>query len=287
MRALFRLFATLVLGLATVPGHAQTVFSASGPDPASIQPSVDSFRTSLGTLNPNVAGSFDSGRREINWDGVPDGFSAPNNLPPNFFNVNSPRGVVFSTPGTGFQVSSTAASGTPVEFGNIDPSYTQTFETFSAQRLFTALGSNIVDVNFFIPGSTTQAFTNGFGAVFTDVDVANATTLSFFGLGDAFLGTWAVPNVPVDESLSFLGVLFSDPVVTRVRITSGTAALAAGGSDATADRVAMDDFIFGEPRLAAAAVPEPETWAMLLVGFAALGLSSRRRRKYQPAGRVC
>src|SRR6266700_4015559 len=85
-------------------------FSASGANPAGIQATVDAFRTALGSLNPNVAGSFGTGRREINWDGVPDALSAPNNLPANFFNVNSPRGVVFATPGTGVQVSATAAS---------------------------------------------------------------------------------------------------------------------------------------------------------------------------------
>src|SRR4051794_23156717 len=79
---------------------ASIVTSATGANAAAIQTSVDAFRSSLGTLNPNVAGSFGSGRREINWDGVPDNFAAPNNLPANFFNVNSPRGVVFSTPGT-------------------------------------------------------------------------------------------------------------------------------------------------------------------------------------------
>jgi hypothetical protein len=46
-------------------------FQASGPNAAAITPSVDAFRTDLGTLNPNVAGSFGTGRREINWDGVP------------------------------------------------------------------------------------------------------------------------------------------------------------------------------------------------------------------------
>ena len=273
--------------MASVPVSAQVVSSATGPDPASIQTTVDAYRTSLGTLNPNVVGSFGSGRREINWDGVPDAFSAPNSLPANFFNVNSARGVVFSTPGTGFEVSATAASGTPVEFGNIDPSYTATFETFSPQRLFTAIGSNIVDVNFFIPGTTTPAFTNGFGAIFSDVDLANTTTLTFFGAGGTLLGTFAVPNVAgANETLSFLGVLFSNPIVSSVRITSGNAALGAGVTDqngASRDLVVMDDFIFGEPTLGA--VPEPGTWAMLLLGFAAIGLTFRRRRAVPQ--RVC
>ncbi|TMH07182.1 MAG: hypothetical protein E6H67_04310 [Betaproteobacteria bacterium] len=108
----------LVLAVLVMSGyplaHATVIFSASSTSPAGIQSTVDAFRTSLGTLNPNVIGSFGSGRREINWDGVPDALSAPNNLPANFFNVNSPRGVIFSTPGTGFQVSANAASGTAV-----------------------------------------------------------------------------------------------------------------------------------------------------------------------------
>ena len=53
-------------------------FSASGANPASILGTVDAFRATLGSLNPNVAGSFGTGRREINWDGVPDVFSSPN-----------------------------------------------------------------------------------------------------------------------------------------------------------------------------------------------------------------
>src|SRR2546422_1042946 len=112
---------TLVLNVTTTAA-APITFSASGSSPAGIQATVDAYRSDLGTLNPNVAGSFGSGRREINWDGVPDAFSAPNLFPPNFFNTNSPRGVVFTTGGTGFQVSATAASGTPVEFGSINVS---------------------------------------------------------------------------------------------------------------------------------------------------------------------
>src|SRR5947199_3075972 len=118
----FSLF--LLMAAMSWQASAVAVTVSSGANAAAIQGAVDSFRANLGTLNPNVAGSFGSGRREINWDGVPDALSAPNNLPANFFNVNSPRGVVLSTPGSGFQVSATAASGTPVNFGNIDASYT-------------------------------------------------------------------------------------------------------------------------------------------------------------------
>src|SRR5581483_9428443 len=111
---------------------------------AAIQATVDSFRTALGTLNPNQAGSFGSGRREINWDGVPSNFAAPNLFPANFFNVNSPRGVLLSTPGSGLQTSGAttdASAGQPAaaNFGNVNPSYTSTFQPFSPQRLFTAL----------------------------------------------------------------------------------------------------------------------------------------------------
>ena len=74
------------------------VFEASGATPADILTEVNAFRDFLGDNN-GVGGTFDTGRREINWDGVPDAFSAPNLLPANFFNSNSPRGVVFFTPG--------------------------------------------------------------------------------------------------------------------------------------------------------------------------------------------
>ena len=68
------------------------VFSGTGANVAAITPVRDAYRTALG--GGTVAGAnglFSDGtgaRREINWDGVPDAFAAPNNLPANFFNVN-------------------------------------------------------------------------------------------------------------------------------------------------------------------------------------------------------
>ena len=253
MRNRFVLGGLLVL-LASNAFGAGVTFSASGANPASIQTTVDAYRTALGTLNPNVAGSFASGRREINWDGVPDAASAPNLLPANFFNVNSPRGVVFSTPGTGFQVSANAGVA-PVRFDNINATYSSAFITFSAQRLFTALGSNVVDVNFFVPGSTTPATTSGFGAVFTDVDLFAETSIQFFDETDNSLGIYSVPELAGSENLSFFGVLFNaGERVGRVRITSGNAALGPNETS-VADMVVMDDFIYAEPQGAVTPTP--------------------------------
>ena len=151
-RLLTPLLATGILLSAPLSALAIAVYSSSGPNAASIQGSVDGFRNDLGTNN-GVGGSFTGGRREINWDGVPAGFSDPNNLPGNFFNSNSARGAVFETPGSAFRVSANSGSATPVRFGSINPSFPSSFSVFSSQKLFTAIDSNIVDVRFFVPGT--------------------------------------------------------------------------------------------------------------------------------------
>ena len=277
--------ALAALLLAAVPGSAlgQLVRSAVGPNGAGIVPGIDLFRMDLGggtVAGPN--GSFGGVRREINWDGVPSGSAAPNNLPANFFNTTSPRGVTFGTPGTGFQVSgaTTDPSSPPPDFGNIDPSYTTTFDPFSPQRLFTALGSNIVDVNFFLPGTSTPALTRGFGAVFSDVDLPNTTSIQFFGLGNVPLGTFFVAALQGSQTFSFLGVSFATPIVSRVRITSGNSALGPGLTDGGSGRdvVVMDDFIYGEPR-ALAVVPEPATIWLFATGLILLGVQRNARKR--------
>src|SRR5205085_9906803 len=99
---------------------AAVTFQIGGDStPASITTVRDDFRTALGGgTTAGANGSFGGVRREINWDGVPDASSAPNNLAANFFNVNSPRGVIFSTPGTGFQVSANSGVAA-IEFDTI------------------------------------------------------------------------------------------------------------------------------------------------------------------------
>src|SRR5262245_52335264 len=125
MNSLKSLLRFVVLTLITAaPFAAQAapfVRLGTGANAAELSAVVDQFRLDLGGSNNGVGGSFGSGFRSINWDGVPDNLSSPNPFPGDFFNVTSPRGVVFSTPGSGFQVSADSASGTTLNFGNINP----------------------------------------------------------------------------------------------------------------------------------------------------------------------
>jgi hypothetical protein len=255
----------------TNPSQGQIIRTGSGIDAASIQSIVDQYRSDLGSLNANVVGSLITGRREINWDGVPDGFASPNDLPGNFFNSNSPRGAVFTTPGSAVQVSADSSNptGAPLRFANINPTYADTFKTFSAERLFSPIGSNIVDLTFFVPGTTTPGVTRGFGAVYTDVDFLENTAFEYFDSAGVSLGTFSTPVS--NNGLSFLGVSFNTPVVGRVRIRYGNASLGPDdGGDI--DVAVMDDFIYGEPN----AVPEPSSGCSMLCLMGWLMVRKRR-----------
>ncbi|MDQ3289835.1 MAG: hypothetical protein M3Q05_00945, partial [Bacteroidota bacterium] len=244
---LFLLLSSLFL---FTSASGQTVRRSSSANASGLQNIVDQFRNDLGSLNANVAGSFANGRREINWDGVPDNFSAPNNMPPDFFNVNSPRGAVFSTPGNGFQVSANAnnPTNTPIEFGNLNANYPNLFATFSPQRLFTPRGSIITNVHFFLPGTNNRALVKGFGAVFSDVDLANTTKIEYFDRNNRSLGRYNVPSRNGNQHFSFLGVSFNTAVIAWVRITAGNTYPGPGRDESsTKDIVVMDDFIYGEP----------------------------------------
>jgi hypothetical protein len=226
---------------------APVVFEAAGSTPADIQAAVEDFRDFFGGKNNGVGGSFDDGRREINWDAVPDGFSSPNDLPANFFNKNSPRGVVFFTPGSGFQVSAKEGVA-PIEFDNLRRDASHKFAVFSPARLFTAVASPITEILFFVPGTAQVATSRGFGSVFTDVDRDDSTKIEYFDVNGSLLFSGFVPAARGNETLSFLGVGFdAGEEVFLVRITSGDIELGdrnRGGRDL----VVMDDFIYGEPQ---------------------------------------
>ena len=186
-----RFLATAVIAAATALLLAPAAwanfvtFESAGADAAAITPTRDGFRLAVGGGTVAGAnGSFGGLRREINWDGVPDALSDPNPLPANFFNVNSARGAVFSTPGTGFLVSANAGLATPTLFG-----FPSDFQAFSAQKLFTAVNSNITDVRFFVPGTLLATTTSAFAAIFVDVEAAALTRIEFFDASEALIFT--------------------------------------------------------------------------------------------------
>jgi hypothetical protein len=263
--------------------HAAFItFEGTGANIASITPTRDAFRAAVG--GGTVAGAngdFGGVRREINWDGVPANFSDPNALPADFFNVNSPRGVVFSTPGTGFLVSANAGGATPVLFG-----FPNDFQAFSSQKLFTPINSNITDVNFFVPGTTTAATTSAFGLIFTDVEAAGATKLEFFDQNNSLIYTRDA-LVGGNQGFSFVGaVANAGEQIGRVRIISGANSIVSNGvlGNPNDDVVVMDDFLYATPVAANGSngngnsVPLPlAAWAGLAMGGSIIGRRVMRK----------
>jgi hypothetical protein len=223
-----------------------TVVSGAGE----IQSLVEEYRTLLGPDNGGAPDTQESGRREINWDAVPDEFAAPNFLPSDFFNgPEDPRarGAVLEATGDHVAVSADQNNpdGADVRFGDVNASYVDTFQTFSEERLFSPIGSNVVDLRFFVPGTDTAALVRGFGAVYTDVDREETAAFQFLDADDESLGSFSVPVS--EDGLSFLGIAFPEPIVARVRIVYGNTEL--GPDDGGQYDVAvMDDFIYGEPQ---------------------------------------
>ena len=259
---------TLAMGvmagvLGAAPAMAGPVVrEASGANAAAIQAAVDQFRADLGGANNgNAVGTQPGGRREINWDG--GGAAANVALDPIPMTRFIARGVSFVTPGSGFEI-----SGQPLpEFGELNATYPGLFAAFSSPRIFSPLNSNVMDVLFHVPGDTTiAAGVSGFGAVFTDVDLAGSTRLQFYTPDGVLLYERAVPVATGNETLSFLGVSFNaGELVGRVRIVSGNAALGANET-AALDVVAMDDFIFAEPVTTAGLTLSPGSTTLFRTG---------------------
>jgi len=243
--SILTLTASIFLSCKKENDSAYTVFTATG----NISPKLDEFRQLLGSqlnTNPGVTG----GRREINWDGVPDQLlSTP--LPSNFFNaveVGAPasrqRGLIYTPDGGGsFEVSKT-------NFSEVNAAAAGQFGAFSGQQTFSNISSNLWDVGFEVAGQPIAASVKGFGIVFSDVDLPNNSFLEFFN-GDKNLGRFYVPAHDGNSSFSFLGVYFKNERVTKVKVSHGNGILNSGEKDISTggakDIVIMDDFLYDEP----------------------------------------
>ena len=215
-----------------------------------IKSDVDAFRDLLGANNINYIGSRPAGRREINWDVLPDSVAAPNAYEGDFFNKlanRQVRGIEFTTPGSALSVSADLdnPTSTPVSFGHINGSYSAIFPTYSGERLFSPIGSNRVDAYFYLPGTKTPAVVSSLGIVFIDVDREGTSSIEIFDKDDESLGTFSAPVM--NEGQVFLGLRYDTPVIHHIRIRLGNTSL--GPNDGGAKDVSvMDDIIFAEPQ---------------------------------------
>jgi hypothetical protein len=213
-------------------------------------PAIKRFRKLLGPDNGGAPGGDPKGHREINWDAVPDELASPNALPGDYFNAKvapRARGAVLATPGDHVAVSADSdnPSHAAVRFGDVNPTYTNLFKAFSPERLFSPIGSNVVNLTFRVPGTNTPALVTGFGAVYTDIDKKKNTAFQYFDKRGRLLGKFAAPVSK--GGFSFLGVVFARPRVARVRIQYGTGKLGPNESKKY-DVAVMDDFLYGEPQ---------------------------------------
>ncbi len=221
-----------------------TVVSATG----TLTAKIDEFRALLGDPNNGgTAGQQPAGRREIGWDGgAANPFNNKNDFPADFFNTTARNGVVFTTPGTGFRNDS-------LKFAEVNAEYANQFDTFSPTKIFSPVGSNVMDVLFQVAGQPSPALVTGFGAVFSDVDVGGSSSIEFFDKTGKSLGKIVAPTRSDTAGLSFVGGVFSEAIVGKVRITLGTGALGGTVNDISAggtlDLVVVDNFFFGEPKL--------------------------------------
>lgn len=231
------------------PEIEANILKASG-DSASIIGSLNQFRTFLGDSVNNAPGKT-SGRREVNWDGVPPNFTNNNNFPLDFFNTTDPagpngrkRGLVYLNTGSPIRLDSSS-------FAEIDATYANQLVPFSKKKALISATSTVSEIAFKVAGTNTDAFVKGFGIIFTDVDQENSSSLEFFN-GSKSLGVYYAPKRNTAGGFSFLGVFFPDEKVTRIKINSGNAVLAAGVKDISdggnKDLVAYDDFFYDEPK---------------------------------------
>ena len=257
---------------ATVDGHvsatqsvsvlaAPTTFIATGA--VNTAASIAAFKTAIGGAdNSTATGPKTSGFRTINWDGVKlDGTDFGG------ASTTIVAGKTIIIPATRFQARGVKFGTTPVAvsgdgFVSVNPNATGHFPAFSTANTFAPVGSNQYTLNFVTPSNpaTTPTPTangvRGFGAVFLDVNTANTSFIEFFS-GNVSFGKFSAPVSTAPGQPCFVGVLFNNPAITSVVITTGTTAVfSTTGAPFTpgsaenlpsTDLAVLDDFIYSEP----------------------------------------
>jgi hypothetical protein len=266
--------ALIILTSFTTAQAAPTVFSGSGTSTETV---FNDFRTVIG------------GGSRIAWDGVRlDGTDAN----PNTRVIDSGKtveipidrfrnvGAIYADP--------YAVSGDG--FASVNPGTAGQLNFFTPNNTFAMFDPNdgqfedrFIEQTFVVPGTATTALTRGFGAIFTDVEKTDASSIEYLNSNGTSIGKYYVPAGGNGET-QFLGVLFDKPEISKVILTLGTnAAFSFNGSEFKSfgpenlnegiDIAATDDFVFATP----VAVPLPA--GIWLFGSALLGFLGAKKLK--------
>lgn len=223
------------------PANNDVVVNRAAGDSATVVVNINQFRTVAGETVNTAPGAI-GGRREVNWDGMPDSSAF------DFFNPTAPEAPAGRKRGLVYFPSNVLLRTSLTNFSNIEPTYANQFKVFSRPRLVSVNGTNVTEIRFKIPGTDVDAFVKSIGIIFTDVDDANSTSVEIFN-GSTSLGF--AKAQPSNGQFSFVGLSTASGKITRVRIITGNGVLAAGAKDVsdggTKDMVVMDDFIYNEP----------------------------------------
>lgn len=172
-------------------------------------------------------------------------------------------------------------------FNSVSPITAGQFSAFSPKNTFAMFDpkdgefeDRFIEQSFVVPGTNITAATRGFGAIFTDVEIAGTSSIEYFGKNGISLGKYDVPVGQSGET-QFLGVLFDQAIIESVKLTVGTHAFFSfDGSKVKSlnltegyDIAATDDFLFATP----VAVPVPA--AVWLFGSALMGFLGLQKRK--------
>ena len=222
-----------------------TTFTGSSTGGTSVPAALTNFKGAAGGADNGTAlGEQGSGFRQLTWDGIAVDGSDP--------------GSTAIAPGKVVAVARSRVQPWGLELGpNVavaNDGFASVnshagFAPFSPPNEWAPFNSNSAELQIVDPlaqtSSPAPAVTRGIGVVFLNVKTAG-TTIQYYS-GNSLL---TQASAPLGDA-SFVGVLFRDPVVTRVVVTLGTATMfnfdgSPGGQDPTT-LVAADDVVLAEP----------------------------------------
>jgi hypothetical protein len=225
-----------------LPPAPETVVITNGD----ITSDVNTFKSALGNVNTTTG--VTGGRREINWDAVPDSF-AVNNMPVNFFNptgtnanIALQRGFEYDLAGN-FRISNNG-------FADLKTEAIADVQPFSGTKTFANTGAAAWPIGFKVAGQNADAAVSAFGVVFVGVNLDNTTYIEPF-TGDKSLGKFFAKPYNSISRHSFVGVKFTGNIITSVKIVHGNGEIGSADKDitngGTKDLVVLDDIIYSEP----------------------------------------